>query len=63
MIPLLYFILMANACVLTITFIGKAPNWLNLYVAMALSTVSSRDWCNGGNGAGSSSPMSRPPMS
>lgn len=39
MIPLLYFILVANACVLTITFLGKAPNWLNLYVALALSAV------------------------
>ncbi len=39
MIPLLYFILVANACVLSITFFGKAPNWLNLYVALALGTV------------------------
>lgn len=39
MIPLLYFILVANACVLTVTFYGKAPNWLNLYVALALSAV------------------------
>src|SRR5690606_32264499 len=39
LIPLLYFILIANAWVLTITFIGQAPNWLTLYVAVALSAV------------------------
>ncbi|GAA5234910.1 EAL domain-containing protein [Verticiella sediminum] len=39
MIPLLYFILVANAWVLSITFVGLAPDWLALYVALALSVV------------------------
>lgn len=39
LIPLLYFILVANAWVLAITFFGKAPNWLSIYAALALSTI------------------------
>ena len=39
LIPLLYFILVANAWVLAATFFGKAPNWLSVYVALAFSTV------------------------
>ena len=39
LIPLLYFILMANAWVLTVTFIGKAPNWLTIDVALLLTAV------------------------
>ncbi|MBN9072995.1 MAG: EAL domain-containing protein [Rhizobiales bacterium] len=39
LIPLLYFILVANAWVMALTFWGKAPDWLSLYVAMALSAV------------------------
>lgn len=39
MIPLLYFILVANAWVLAATFLGKAPDWLSVYVALALSAV------------------------
>jgi diguanylate cyclase (GGDEF)-like protein len=39
LIPLLYFILVANAWVLAIVFRGKAPDWLSLYVAIGLSVV------------------------
>ena len=39
LIPLLYFILVANAWVMTSTFWGKAPDWLNVYVAVFLSLV------------------------
>lgn len=39
LIPLLYFILVANAWVMASTFWGKAPDWLSLYVALALSLV------------------------
>ena len=39
LIPLLYFILVANAWVMVSTFWGKAPHWLGLYVAVALSLV------------------------
>jgi diguanylate cyclase (GGDEF)-like protein len=39
LIPLLYFILVANAWVLASTFIGKAPDWLSVYVAAILSAV------------------------
>ena len=39
LIPLLYFILVANAWVMVSTFWGKAPDWLNLYVAATLSLV------------------------
>ena len=38
-IPLLYFILVANAWVLAGTFFGKAPNWLSVYVALGLSAI------------------------
>ncbi len=37
LVPLLYSILVANAWVLASTFFGKAPNWLGVYVALALS--------------------------
>jgi len=37
LVPLLYAILVANAWVLASTFFGKAPNWLGVYIAMALS--------------------------
>ena len=39
LIPLLYFILVANAWVLAVTFLGMAPNWLSIHVALALSAV------------------------
>jgi len=39
LVPLLYFILVVNAWVLSITFVGQAPNWITLDVAMALSIV------------------------
>ncbi|MGB3866351.1 MAG: EAL domain-containing protein [Xanthobacteraceae bacterium] len=39
LIPLLYFILVANAWVLSFTFFGKAPNWLTFYVSLALSVI------------------------
>lgn len=39
LIPLLYFILVANAWVLAFTFRGKAPDWLSIYVALVLSAV------------------------
>lgn len=31
MVPLLYFILIVNAWVLSFQFLGKAPDWLTLY--------------------------------
>ncbi|MCO5091205.1 EAL domain-containing protein [Bosea sp. (in: a-proteobacteria)] len=37
LIPLLYFMLVTNAWVLAITFLGKAPDWLSLYLAIGLS--------------------------
>lgn len=39
LVPLLYFILVANAWVMAVTFVGKAPTWLSVYVAAALSAV------------------------
>jgi diguanylate cyclase (GGDEF)-like protein len=39
LIPLLYFILVANAWVLASTFFGKAPDELNILVAAALSMI------------------------
>ncbi len=39
LIPLLYFILVANAWVLAIIFMGKAPNWLSIHIALLLSAV------------------------
>lgn len=39
LIPLLYFILVANAWVMVSTFWGKAPDWLSLYVAAVLSLI------------------------
>ena len=39
LIPLLYLILVANAWVLAFTFLGKAPDWLGIHVALALSVV------------------------
>lgn len=39
LIPLLYFILVANAWVLAVTFLGMAPNWLSIHAALALSAV------------------------
>jgi len=39
LVPLLYFILVANAWVLSFTFFGNAPNWLTIYVSLALSLV------------------------
>lgn len=39
LIPLLYFIVVANAWVLALTFVGKAPDWLSVYVAIVLSAI------------------------
>ncbi|ERF80013.1 EAL domain-containing protein [Bradyrhizobium viridifuturi] len=39
LVPLLYFILVANAWVVSSNFIGKAPDWLTLGVALLLSVV------------------------
>lgn len=39
LIPLLYFILVANAWVLSYSFFGNAPNWLTIYVPLALTTI------------------------
>ncbi|CAG0995706.1 putative signaling protein [Methylophilaceae bacterium] len=39
MIPLLYFILVANSWVLTATFIDMAPLWLTVHVALLLSII------------------------
>ena len=39
MIPLLYFILIVNAWVLALNFVGKAPNWLTLYLVSGLTAV------------------------
>ena len=39
LIPLLYFMLVANAWVLAITFLGKAPDWLGIHVALLLSAI------------------------
>ena len=39
MIPLLYFILIVNAWLLSFNFLGKAPNWLTLYVVSGLTAV------------------------
>lgn len=37
MIPLLYFILIVNAWILSFNFLGKAPDWLTLYVVSGLT--------------------------
>ena len=39
LVPLLYFILVANAWVLAASFFGKAPDWLSVYIAALLSAV------------------------
>ncbi|OJU20828.1 MAG: GGDEF-domain containing protein [Alphaproteobacteria bacterium 64-6] len=39
LIPLMYFILIANSWVLTATFFGKAPAWLTIHVSLALSVI------------------------
>lgn len=39
LIPLMYFILVVNTWMLTLTFMGQAPDWLTIYVAGALSFV------------------------
>jgi len=39
LVPLLYFILTANAWGLAHTFIGRAPDWLSLYVVIGLSAI------------------------
>lgn len=39
LVPLLYFILVANAWVLASSFLGKAPDWLSIYIAGFLSVV------------------------
>lgn len=39
LVPLLYFILIANAWVLAVAYLGKAPNWLSIYVALFLSSL------------------------
>lgn len=39
LVPLLYFILVANAWVLAATFWGQAPDWLSIYIAAVLSAV------------------------
>lgn len=39
MVPLLYFILIVNAWVLSFQFLGKAPDWLTLYGVSCLTVV------------------------
>ena len=39
MIPLLYFILIVNAWILSFNFLGKAPNWLTLYAVSGLTAA------------------------
>jgi diguanylate cyclase (GGDEF)-like protein len=39
LVPLMYFILLANACVLAFTFLGKAPRWLTVYPAGAFAAI------------------------
>ncbi len=39
MIPLLYFIQIVNAWTLSFNFLGKAPDWLTLYVVSGLTAV------------------------
>jgi diguanylate cyclase (GGDEF)-like protein len=38
-IPLMYFILVANAWVLAVTFIDQAPPWLTVYISLLLTAV------------------------